>query len=357
MQFAQELGSTHGIAAVCDALDISQATYFRARAPMHGPRPKRRSPPRRLSDAERSKLMWIMHEPRFIDLAPAEIHATLLQEGHFFASVRTMHRILAEHNELRERRNQLKRPAYAKPELLTTQPNQLWSWDITKLRGPAKWTYYYLYVILDVFSRYVVGWMVAHREVASLAQKLIEQTCTRQGIKAGKLTIHADRGSAMTSKPVAFLMADLGVTKSHSRPYVSDDNPFSEAAFKTLKYQPAFPERFGSLEDARAYCTDYFRWYNEDHHHESLAYLTPADVHFDQVELRLRERQRALDRAYEAHPERFTRGRPTAKAPPREVWINSPTANVGACSGDGTIPNYVGESVAFTPHGDPTAIH
>lgn len=357
MALAQELGPTHGVAALCDALDIAQATYFRVRAPQHGPRRQRRSPPRRLSDVERIAILEIMHEPRFIDLAPAEIHATLLQEGHFYASVRTMHRILAEHGELRERRNQLRRPNYTKPELLTTQPNQLWSWDITKLRGPAKWTYYYLYVILDVFSRYVVGWMVAHREVASLAEKLIEETCLRQQIEAGQLTIHADRGAAMTSKPVAFLMADLGVTKSHSRPYVSDDNPFSEAAFKTLKYQPAFPERFGCLEDARAHCIDYFRWYNDEHHHESLAYLTPADVHFDQIELRLRERQRALDKAYDAHPERFTRGRPTAKTPPREVWINRPTPNGDAHRADETMPAIAKQTSTIKNAEELAAVH
>ena len=199
-----------------------------------------------------------LHEPRFADLAPAEVYATLLDEGRYLCSERTMYRVLAENAEVRERRDQLRHPAYAAPELLATAPNQLWSWDITKLLGPAKWTYFYLYVILDVFSRYVVGWMVAHRETATLAERLIRETCERQGIEPGQLTIHADRGTSMTSKPVALLLADLGVTKTHSRPHVSNDNPFSEAQFKTLKYRPDFPERFGSIEHARSHCGDFF---------------------------------------------------------------------------------------------------
>jgi len=253
------------------------------------------------------------------------VHATLLEEARYLCSVRTMHRILAENAELRERRDQLRHPAYAKPELLATGPNQLWTWDITKLHGPAKWTYFYLYVILDVFSRYVVGWMVAHRESASLAQKLLAETYEREGIQPGQLTVHADRSASMTSKPVAFLLADLGVTKTHSRPHVSDDNPFSEAQFKTLKYRPDFPERFGAAEDARAHCKDFFDWSNHEHHHSALGMLTPADVHHGRAEQRIAERQDVYDRAFAAHPERFPHGRPIARRPPREVWINKPT--------------------------------
>jgi putative transposase len=272
----------------------------------------------------------VLHESRFVDLAPAEVFATLLEEGRYLCSVRTMHRILAEHNELRERRDQLRHPAYAKPELLATGPRQLWSWDITKLLGPVKWSYFHLYVILDVFSRYVVGWMVAHRESATLAKKLIDETCSRQNIEPGELTIHADRGTSMTSKTVAFLMADLGVTKTHSRPQVSNDNPFSEAQFKTLKYRPEFPARFGSIEDARAYCRTFFAWYNEQHHHSGLGMLTPADVHDGVTEQRVAERQAVLDAAYERSPERFPRGRPVVHLPAREVWINKPTEAPGA---------------------------
>ena len=319
-----------GVVATCAAFGVPLATYYRRRAPVHGPRRPRPSPARRLDEPEREVVLAVLHEPRFVDLSPAEVFATLLEEGRYLCSVRTMHRILAENEEIRERRNQLRHPAYAKPELLATGPNQLWSWDITKLPGPAKWTYYHLYVILDVFSRYVVGWMVAHRESATLAKKLIAETCIRQGIQPAQLTIHADRGSSMTSKPVAFLLADLGVTKTHSRPHVSDDNPFSEAHFKTLKYRPDFPERFGEIEDARGFCGDFFPWYNDEHHHVALAMLTPADVHHDLVEQRVAERQAVFAAAYAAHPERFPRGCPTATRPAREVWINKPTTAPGA---------------------------
>ena len=270
----------------------------------------------------------MLHERRFVDLAPAEVYATLLDEGRYLCSERTMYRILAEHHEVRERRNQLRHPRYAAPELLARQPNELWSWDITKLLGPAKWTYFYLYVMLDVFSRYVVGWMLAHRESASLAEQFIHETCLRQGIERGELTIHADRGSAMTSKPVALLLADLGVTKTHSPPHVSNDNPFSEAQFKTLKYRPTFPTRFGSIQDARVHCHVFFPWYNTEHHHSGLGLLTPADVHHGVAEERVAARATVLAAAHAAHPERFPAGRPHPPARPGEVWINPPARPV-----------------------------
>lgn len=349
MQAAISAAKEHGVLATCAALDIPLATYYRHRAPMYGPRRRRPSPPRRLHDAERQTVLDVLHEPRFVDLAPAEVHATLLEEGRYVCSVRTMHRILAENAELRERRDQLRHPAYAKPELLATAPNQLWSWDITKLHGPTKWTYFYLYVILDVFSRYVVGWMVAHRESASLAQKLLAETYEREGIQPGQLTVHADRGASMTSKPVAFLLADLGVTKTHSRPHVSNDNPFSEAGFKTMKYRPDFPERFGAVEDARAHCRDFFDWSNHEHHHSALGMLTPADVHHDRVEQRIAERQRVYDKAFAEHPERFPRGRPVARRPPREVWINKPTPPATTSSGGwGESPSEAQRDAATT---------
>lgn len=315
-----------GVVQTCAAVGVARATYYRQRAPVYGPKRRRPSPPRRVPNAERAAVLDTLHEPRFIDLAPAEVHAMLLAEHRYLCSVRTMHRILAENAEVRERRDVLRHPNYKKPELLATGPNQLWSWDITKLIGPAKWTYYHLYVILDVFSRFVVGWMVAHRESAALAQKLIAQTCKRQHILPDQLTIHADRGSSMASKPVAFLMADLGVTKTHSRPHVSNDNPYSEAQFKTLKYRPDFPERFGAIEDSRSFCGDFFDWYNFDHHHSGLAMLTPADVHHGRVELRVTQNQATLDAAYAAHPGRFVHGPPVARRPPAEVWINKPTS-------------------------------
>jgi len=235
-----------------------------------------------------------------------------------------MYRILAAHAEVRERRNQLRHPAYARPELLATAPNELWSWDITKLKGPARWTWFYLYVILDVFSRYVPGWMVATAESAVLAERLIADTTAKEGIGPGQLTIHADRGSSMASRPVALLLADLGVAKSHSRPHVSNDNPYSEAQFKTLKYRPGFPDRFGSIEDARAFCQRFFGWYNAEHRHSGIGLMTPATVHAGRAVEVHADRAITLDEAYAVHPERFVRRPPTPPALPTAVWINPP---------------------------------
>jgi len=235
-----------------------------------------------------------------------------------------MYRVLASAEEVRERRRQLRHPAYAKPELLATKPNQVWSWDITKLRGPVTWSYYYLYVILDIFSRYVVGWMVAPQESATLAERLIATTCEKQAVPAGQLTIHADRGAAMTAKSVALLLADLGITRTHSRPHVSDDNPYSEAQFKTLKYHPTFPERFGSVQDARSFCQGFFPWYNAEHRHDALGLLTPEAVHHGHSDAILEQRRTVLAAAYAAHPERFVRKPPEPLAPPTAAWINPP---------------------------------
>jgi len=272
------------------------------------------------------------------------VYATLLDEGVYHCSWRSMYRILAASAEVRERRDQARHPSYRRPELLATQPNQLWSWDITRLRGASQWTYYYLFVMLDVFSRYGVGWMVAERETADLAEQFIVDTCTKQAIAPGQLTIHADRGSAMTAKPVALLMADLGVTKTHSRPHVSNDNPFSEAQFKTLKYRPDYPERFGSVVDARAWGQGFFEWYNHHHHHTALALLTPADVHWGRVETVRAARQGVLHAAYVAHPERFVRGVSCVPAAPTAVWINPP---VQSSPPDG--PSETGASVVLLP--------
>ncbi len=268
--------------------------------------------------------MEVLHSPRFQDAAPATVYATLLDEGTYHASERTMYRLLAAEGETRSRRDQLVHPPYRTPELLATAPNQVWSWDITKLLGPATWTYYYLYVILDIYSRYVVGWMVAHREQADLAERLIAETLAKQAVPAGQLTLHADRGSSMTSKPVAFLLADLGVTKTHSRPHVSNDNPYSEAAFKTLKYRPGFPERFGCIEDARAHCVDFFAWYNGEHYHSGLGLQTPDDVHHGRAQHVVDQRAVVLAAAHAAHPERFVHGVPRPAALPTAVWINKP---------------------------------
>jgi putative transposase len=317
-----EVGSRLGVAPTCAALGLPRETYYRRQ------RPKvsgcRRPSPRALGPDERAQVLALLHEPRFVDLAPAQIYASLLDEGRFLCSLRTMYRILAANREVRERRNVLRHPKHKKPELLATGPNQVWSWDITKLLGPTKWSYFYLYVILDIFSRYVVGWMVADGESAALAGKLIEETCARQNIQPGQLTLHADRGSSMTSKPVAFLLADLGVTKTHSRPHVSDDNPFSEAHLKTLKYRPDFPERFGSREHARAHCQDLLPWYNTEHHHVGLGLLTPHDVHHGLAAQRVEARARVLAAAHANHPERFPAGLPRPPAQPTAVWINPP---------------------------------
>src|SRR2546426_518399 len=323
MATVSDLGPRLGIAPTCAALGLPRATYYRRRRPQRAP-PARVRSPRALSAGEQAAILHMLHAPRFVDRAPAEVYATLLDEGQYHCSERTMYRLLANHQEVRERRNQLRHPRYAAPELLAHRPNELWSWDITKLLGPAKWTYFYLYVMLDVFSRFVVGWMVAHRDSATLAERFIRETCARQGIARDQLTIHADRGPAMTSKPVALLLADLGVTKTHVRPHVSNANPFSQAQFKTLKYRPAFPDRFGSIQDARAHGQAFFAWYNTEHHHSGLGLLTPHDVHFGLAEQRVAERAGVLATAYAAHPERFPAGRPAPAAAPTEVWINPP---------------------------------
>jgi putative transposase len=277
-----------------------------------------------LSEQERAQVREVLNSETFQDKSPREVYATLFDQGRYLCHWRTMYRVLTGHDEVRERRNQLQHPTYTKPELLATGPNQLWSWDITKLHGPGKWTYYYLYVILDVFSRYVVGWMIAERENAELAEQLIAETCAKQGIQPDQLTIHADRGSAMTSKPVALLLSDLGVTKTHSRPHVSNDNPYSEAQFKTLKYRPDYPGRFGCIVDARSWGRAFFDWYNNQHHHTGLALLTPADVHGGRAAEKLQQRQAILQQAYAAHPERFVRGTPVVPTLPDAVWINPP---------------------------------
>ena len=320
IQFAPALG----VVLMCAALGVARATYYRKRDPVLGPNERRPPPPRRIPDEERKVVLDVLNEPRFVDLAPAQVFARLLGEKRYLCSQRTMHRILAENTQSRERRNQRRHVEYKRPELLATAPNQLWSWDITKLRGPTKWTYFQLYVIIDVFSRYVVGWMVAHRESATLAKQLIAASCKRHGIDEGQLTLHADRGSSMKSKSLALMLADLGVTKTHSRPHVSNDNPYSEAHFRTLKYRPGYPDRFGEIEDARSFCQDFFEWYNYDHHHSGLKLLTPADVHYGRVEEQIAARNQVLTAAYHAHPERFVHGKPVAQPPDREVWINKP---------------------------------
>ena len=327
MQTVTEMAPRLGVAPTCAALGLPRATYYRGQQPRPEPKP-RPAPVRALPPQERKQVLAVLHQPRFVDLAPAEVYATLLDEDRYLCSERTFYRVLAENAEVRERRDQLRHPHYAAPERLATRPNELWSWDISKLLGPTKWTYYYLYVVLDVFSRYAVGWMLAQRESAVLAEKLIAESCERQKIQPGQLTVHADRGAAMTSKPVALLLADLGVTKSHSRPHVSNDNPFSESQFKTLKYRPDFPDRFGSLEHGRSFCGDFFPWYNTEHHHVGLGLFTPHDVHYGLAAAKREQRALVLAEAFAQHPERFPNGRPSPRPLPTAVWINPPKADV-----------------------------
>jgi putative transposase len=329
-----ELRPQIGIAPACVALSINRAGIYRARdrlARRHCamfPRKRRPRPPLALSEAERSVLLLILNSERFADLAPAAVFAILLDEGRYHGSVRTMYRLLAAENQTGERRKQRAHTAYAKPELLAVRPNEVWSWDITKLKGPAKWTHFHLYVILDIFSRYIVGWMIAAREAAELAEQLIADTVDKQNIVPGTLTLHADRGSSMRSKPVAALLVDLDVIKTHSRPHVSDDNPYSEAQFKTLKYQPDFPARFGSMEDARAHCQVFFRWYNTVHRHSGIAMMTPYTVHYRHDQQLTEERGITLMAAFAAHPQRFKGLAPKPATVPATVWINPPIEEI-----------------------------
>jgi len=321
-----ELTPIVGTRPACRALGASPATvYRRRRPPAQRPKQPRPVPLRALSEAERESVLAELHSERFVDCSPAQVYATLLDEGRYLASERTMYRLLARtHGSVRERRNQLTHPSYARPELLACRPNELWSWDVSKLKGPATWSWFYLYVILDVFSRYAVGWTVQERETAQIASALIGQAVEQQQIQQGTLTVHADRGPAQRSKPVAFLLADLGVTKTHSRPYTSTDNPYSEAQFKTLKYRPEFPQRFGTLLEARAFCREFFRWYNDEHRHSGIGLMTPTAVHHGQAAELHAKRAEVLAGAYARTPERFVRRPPRPPALPTAAWINKP---------------------------------
>jgi putative transposase len=319
----EQVAPVLGLTTACDVLSVPRSSVYRARQPKPTPTP-RPDPVRALSVAEREHVHQTLNSERFVDRAPREVYATLLDEGTYLCSPSSMYRVLADHAEVRERRDQLRHPAYSKPELLATGPNQVWSWDITKLLGPAKWTYYYLYVMLDIFSRYVVGWLLAGRESSSLAELLITEACAKQHIQPDQLTIHADRGGPMVAKPVVLLMADLGVLESHSRPHLSNDNPFSEAQFKTMKYRPDYPDRFGGLVEARIWAHTFFPWYNDEHRHSGIGYLTPAAVHYGAAARLVAQRQQVLYSAYAAHPERFVKGQPTPPVLPSAVWINPP---------------------------------
>lgn len=323
MAVVSEHRALYSVQSICAGLGVGRASFYRRQRPSP-PSPTERIHPRALSVNERQEVLSVLNSGRFWDQAPGEVYAALLDEGRYLCSQRTMYRILADNQQVRERRDQLRHLCYQAPELIASRANEVWSWDITKLLGPAKWTYFYLYVILDIFSRYVVGWMLAYRESAELAKKLIEQTVERHNIEPGTLTVHADRGAPMTSKAVAFLLGELGVTKTHSRPYVSNDNPYSESQFKTMKYRPEFPERFGCYQDAHRFCGEFFPWYNYEHHHSGLGYLTPYEAHYGLAEKRREQRAAVLKEAFEKNPQRFVRGLPTPALLPTAAWINKP---------------------------------
>jgi transposase InsO family protein len=328
MNAALELSMETNKKTACDVLQLSRASFYRFHTQAVEPvidLTNRPSPPLALNGDERQRVLDTLHDERFQDAAPHQVYAALLDEGQYYCSIRTMYRILeTEHGDIKERRRQVQRPHYNKPELLAEAPNQVWSWDITKLKSTVKWTYFYLYVILDIYSRYVVGWMLAPREQDALAKKLIEETCQKQQIQDGQLTIHADRGSSMKSKSVALLLSDLGVVKSHSRPYVSNDNPFSESQFKTLKYCPQFPGQFGNIQEARAFCQYFFNWYNKEHHHSGIGLVTPEQLHYGLAGHIQENRAKVLKAAFEANPNRFKNKIPSPPAIPEAVWINKP---------------------------------
>ena len=329
MRAAEELARKVGPTQACNALSLSRATYYRHGCDTKPTDVTRPRSPRRIPDHEREKFLAIANSERFVDRPPAAIYASLLGDGEYVCSERSMYRILAENDQVRERRLLRSHSHYQKPELVATRPNQVWSWDITKLKGPRAWSYFHLYVIIDIYSRYVVAWLLAHRESADLAQRMIEEASQKQGVDPDQLTLHADRGPSMRSLTVGQLLEKLGVTKSHNRPYHSQDNPFSESQFKTLKYSPGFPDRFhGGYDEALEFCRRYFPWYNQEHRHSGIALLTPEDVHYGHADAILERRQQTLLEAYHRTPERFVNGPPSAGQLPKAVWINQPTEEV-----------------------------
>lgn len=329
MSAALDLATNTAERTLCVATGLSRSTLRRRR---HGvperPTQRRPVPKRALSEHERAQVLSVLHRERFADRAPAAIHAVLLDEGVYLCSVSTMYRLLRSHDEVRERRRIARHPEYQKPELLATGPRQVLSWDITKLRGPHQGEWFALLVMLDIFSRFVVGWMLVRRANAELAKHFIAQTLERQGIEPGQAVVHADRGAEMTAQPVCALLDKLGVVRSHSRPHVSDDNPYSESQFRTLKYHHEFPERFGSFEHAHQFMGGLITWYNYEHRHSGIAMLTPAMVHEARAEQVLTARHAVMIKAHQANPERFVRGVPKRLALPSAVWINPPVHDV-----------------------------
>jgi putative transposase len=323
MAVAQRNAEQFTVKELCKLLGISRSGWYRSRMPKS---PDQRRPPRKLTGAERTEVLTLLNSETFQDEAVPTVHAKLLDEGKYLCSQRTMYRILKAEKQVHQRRHERQHPVYQKPELLATGPNQVWSWDITKIKGPKSWIFYDLYVVIDLFSRCIVSWCITEYESGEQARALIGSACAREGIKRNQLTVHSDRGRAMRSKCLADLLCELGVGRSFNRPHVSNDNPYSESHFKTLKYRPDYPERFGSIEDARAHMRAFFQWYNTEHRHSGIAMMTPEVVHTGRADEVHQQRQSVLDEAYKAHPERFVKGRPQARAVPEEVWINKPKA-------------------------------
>jgi putative transposase len=318
-----DLASTIGVKSACAVLNVPRSRVYRERQPTRE-RQARPTPAHALSPAEREQVRAVLNSERFMDCAPRQVYATLLDEGTYLCHWRTMYRILAAHDEVRERRLIRRHPVYQKPELLATQPTEVWSWDITYLRGEATWIHYPLYTVLDIFSRYVAGWMIAEVESSELARQLMAETARKQGIQPDQLTLHADNGSPMKGKSLSQLLVDLGITRSHSRPHTSDDTPFSEAQFKTMKYRPDYPARFASPGAATQWARPFFDWYNHEHYHSGLNLLTPARVHYGTAATVQQHRQPVMLSAYQAHPERFRQGIPLVQGAPTAVWINPP---------------------------------
>jgi putative transposase len=351
MNVLKEVAPEIGVKTACMATSLPRSTYYRHKKPAKKTAATKRVSIRGLSAQEKEKVREQLNSTRFVDLAPREVYATLLDEGQYFCHWRTMYRILSEQSEVRERRNQKRNPKHKRPELVASGPNQLWSWDITKFHGPEKWRYYYIYSIIDVYSRFTPGWMVAEKESAKLAGQLVAKTCARQKIAPDQLTLHGDRGAPMTAKSMTQLLNELNIAKTHSRPYTPDDNPFSEAHFKTLKYRPDYPSFFESLAEARNWCRDFFAWYNFQHHHSGIELLTPAVVHFGLADQVLADRQSVLVQAYRKHPERFVNGFPQPKTLPDAVWINPPKPCTEQSRSEekntaATVTAEVGEAVA-----------
>jgi len=320
---AEQLAEQVGVSRACDVLDVPRSTLYRSRQPRPEPKP-RPTPSHALTESERAEVREVLNSERFMDQSPHQVYAILLDEERYLASVSTMYRVLRAHNEVRERRAVRQHPTYTKPELLATAPNQVWSWDITVMRGPRKWVHFALYTVLDIFSRYVVGWMIAETQTSELARLLVSKSAHKQGILPGQLTLHSDNGTPMKGKPLVGLLDELGIDRSHSRPHTSDDNPFSEAQFKTMKYRPDYPDRFPDIDVARQWARTFFGWYNDEHYHSGLNLLTPASVHYGEAQGVRERRQVTMAAAYAANPRRFAAGLPQVKGAPEAVWINPP---------------------------------